>query len=197
MKKILYVAYGSNLNKQQMKARCRDAKLYATGTINDYELQFKGMPNGSYATIAPKKGGSVPVAVWEISQRDELMLDRYEGYPSHYFKRDIPVQTDAGEINAMVYIMNLRMGFGLPSPRYYLTVYNGYRDCGLDIDVLENAVINSTQKYYSSAVRRDEQQSFFDAESDDEPFDEEYEDEKYEEDDEEIDDDPFYFFSNI
>ena len=52
----LYVAYGSNLNKEQMKYRCPDSKVYATGVIEDYELQFKGRPNGAFATIAPKQG---------------------------------------------------------------------------------------------------------------------------------------------
>jgi len=94
MSKRLYVAYGSNLNLEQMKYRCPTAKLYGTGEIKNYELQFKGRQDSAFATIAPKEGASVPAAVWEIQPRDELSLDRYEGYPSHYFKRDIPVQLD-------------------------------------------------------------------------------------------------------
>lgn len=69
MSKRLYVAYGSNLNIRQMKYRCPGAKLYGTGVIDDYELQFKGQPYGAFATIAPKEGASVPVAVWEISEK--------------------------------------------------------------------------------------------------------------------------------
>lgn len=42
MSKRLYVAYGSNLNFEQMKHRCPTAKLYDTGIIEGYELQFKG-----------------------------------------------------------------------------------------------------------------------------------------------------------
>lgn len=52
----------------QMKYRCPTAKLYGTGTIKDYELQFKGHPESAFATIAPKEGASVPVAVWEYSR---------------------------------------------------------------------------------------------------------------------------------
>ncbi len=116
MSKRLYVAYGSNLNIRQMKYRCPGAKLYGTGVIDNYELQFKGQPHSAFATIAPKEGACVPVAVWEISEKNEQALDRYEGYPSHYFKQNVPVQLDGEEVNAMVYIMNLRMGFGMPSP---------------------------------------------------------------------------------
>ena len=82
MSKRLYVAYGSNLNIRQMKYRCPGAKLYGRGVIEDYALQFKGQPHGAFATIAPKEGASVPVAVWEISEKNEQALDRYEGYPS-------------------------------------------------------------------------------------------------------------------
>ena len=146
MSKRLYVAYGSNLNIRQMQHRCPTAKLYGTGIVSDYELQFKGQPNCAFATIAPKEGAFVPVAVWEISKQNEQALDRYEGYPSHYFKQNIPVQLDGEEVNAMVYIMNLKMKFGLPSPYYYQTVLEGYHDCGLDTEVLDQAVRNSSYR---------------------------------------------------
>ena len=97
-KKRLYVAYGSNLNIQQMRLRCPTAKLVGTGIVEDYELQFKGAANHSYATIAENEGETVPVAVWELQPRDEKFLDRYEGYPSHYFKQDISVKMDNGEV---------------------------------------------------------------------------------------------------
>lgn len=191
MSKRLYVAYGSNLNKKQMKYRCPTAKLYGTGEIKNYELQFKGHPNGAFATIAPKEGASVPVAVWEIQPRDELSLDRYEGYPSHYFKQNVPVQLDGEEVIAMVYIMNLKMGFGLPSPSYYHTVYEGYNDCELDTDILDKAVGESAQKFYSSAVRPSHQQNLFD-DYDEKDFDDEEEIEDGE-DDEMDESDPFYY----
>ena len=59
MSKKLYIAYGSNLNLKQMKYRCPTAKLVGKGTIENYELQFKGMPHCSYATIAH----------WQVSSR--------------------------------------------------------------------------------------------------------------------------------
>ncbi len=81
-----YIAYGSNLNREQMAQRCPDAKVVGTGEIKDYELLFRGNRNGAVATVEPKKGESVPVLIWEISPRDEVNLDRYEGYPRLYGK---------------------------------------------------------------------------------------------------------------
>lgn len=210
----LYVAYGSNLNIQQMAHRCPTARLYATGVIKDYELQFKGQPTSAFATIAKKSGSEVPVAVWEIQRADEYFLDRYEGYPSHYFKKDVPVELNDGrEVNAMVYIMNLRMGFGMPSTHYYRTVHQGYLDCKLDTGVLNKALGESAMRFYSSAVGTPSMQMRMnfpteptadDVDEDEEPIEDEDEelDEDYDEEDDIVDEepdeemdesDPFYF----
>lgn len=196
MSKRLYVAYGSNLNFEQMKYRCPTAKLYDTGIIEGYELQFKGEPTCAFATIAPKENASVPVAVWEIQPRDEMALDRYEGYPSHYFKQNVPVQLGGEEVGAMVYIMNLKRQFGMPSPHYYQTVLEGYHDCGLDTDVLDQAVKDSAQNFYKSYSRRSQQQTLFDYADygEEEPEDYDEEEELEENDEPELDESaPFYF----
>ena len=149
--KRLYVAYGSNLNTYQMKFRCPTARLVGTGIIKDHELQFKGRKDSAFATIAPSEGGSVPVAVWELQPRDEKALDRYEGFPNHYFKQDIPVEMKNGEtVNGMVYIMDLRQDFGIPSPGYVQTVSEGYHNCRLDTAVLKNAIRQSVSRYADS-----------------------------------------------
>ena len=106
MRRKLYIAYGSNLNKGQMAWRCPTARYVGTGMVEGYELKFKGRPEGAYATIDPKKGGKVPVAIWEIQPYDEFRLNQYEGYPNHYFTRNIPVKIGNHEVTGMVYIMN-------------------------------------------------------------------------------------------
>lgn len=144
----LYVAYGSNLNKEQMKDRCPGAEFVGTGSIENYELQFKGSLHGAHATIAPKEGSSVPVGMWTIKKRDESRLDMYEGYNlkgyCYYNKEQIPVKMDDGStLTGMVYIMDPRMDFGNPSKNYHDIVRQGYEDCGLDTNVLDQAVNDS------------------------------------------------------
>lgn len=169
MAKKLYVAYGSNLNKEQMRYRCPTAKYVGTGELQGYELQFKGRERSAFATIGRKDGANVPVGLWEIQARDERALDMYEGFPSHYFKRDVQVQMGNREVSAMVYIMNPRMNFNLPSPSYYATVHQGYKDCGLDTAALERALQDSTQHYYDNAVMY-QQQSLFDYDEDEDEW---------------------------
>ena len=138
----IYIAYGSNLNKQQMKGRCPTAKFLGTGIIEDYELQFKGSLHTAHATIAPKEGSQVPVGLWEIRKRDEENLDFYEGHPNYYFKQDVEVQTDGKTVRGMAYIMDLRMDFGNPRQGYYDIVFKGYEVlfCFRDISVKNVAI---------------------------------------------------------
>lgn len=73
-KKQLYIAYGSNINLEQMAYRCPHSKVVGTSEIKDFELEFR-----SVATIVPKKGATVPVLIWELDDRDLPILNRYEG----------------------------------------------------------------------------------------------------------------------
>ena len=59
--KKLYIAYGSNMDEEQMAFRCPTATLVGTAIVEGYELMFKGSRTGSYATIEPKEGSIVPV----------------------------------------------------------------------------------------------------------------------------------------
>lgn len=129
----LYVAYGSNLHKGQMNYRCKDAVEVETGVIKDYELLFKGSKTGAYATIERKEGSIVPVLVWSISEDDEKSLDRYEGYPKFYYKKDIEVLMDSGEvIEGIVYIMDETRKIGIPSKEYYNVIKESYKRLGFD-----------------------------------------------------------------
>ena len=178
--KRLYVAYGSNLNLYQMKFRCPTAKLIGTGIVKDHELQFKGRSDCAFATIAPSEGNAVPVAVWELKESDEKSLDRYEGFPSHYFKQEIPVEMkNSTTINGMVYIMNLRQNFGVPSDTYVHTVSEGCRSCRLDMSVLKDAIRQSVSRYADSisdriinTIGHDQQISLFDFDTADVDIDE-------------------------
>lgn len=77
----LYMAYGSNMNLEQMADRCRTAEVVGKGILKNYELLFRGARHGAVATVEPREGSSVPVVLWEIGAWDEVALDCYEGYP--------------------------------------------------------------------------------------------------------------------
>lgn len=128
-----YLAYGSNLNKVQMAVRCPNAKPVGTAVINGYQLLFKGSKTGAYLTIEKSPGKVVPVGVWMVSEEDEKALDRYEGYPDFYYKRNARVKMLNEEnklqvIEAFVYIMHEDREKATPTSYYLKTCIAGYWD---------------------------------------------------------------------
>ena len=127
MQKRYYIAYGSNLNIPQMRMRCPGARIIGTSVVPDYELLFKGSKTGAYLTIEPKEGESVPVAVWETTDADEAALDRYEGFPTFYYKKEMVlpiVGIRTGKVRkrqVYVYIMHEDRPIGVPSNQYVRT----------------------------------------------------------------------------
>ena len=123
-----YIAYGSNMVQEQMAYRCPDARLIGTGHIVGARLEF-------YLHVTVEKTGDkryrVPVAVWEINERDEKRLDRYEGFPSYYTKENWLVQmADGSQIEGMIYLMKL-IRHSPPTDTYYIAIEDAYRKLGL------------------------------------------------------------------
>lgn len=150
--KRYYLAYGSNLNVRQMKFRCPTARVVGTAVIEGYELLFKGSKSGSYLTIEPKEGSEVPVAVWEVLEQDELNLDRYEGFPTFYYKKEIQVvmkgiRSGKERVrDAFVYIMHEDRTHGIPSWHYVETCVSGYKTFGFDENLLLEAIGKSRRE---------------------------------------------------
>ena len=48
---MYYIAYGSNLNKEEMKQRCKDAKFVSLARLENYTLTYRGNPGRAYLNI--------------------------------------------------------------------------------------------------------------------------------------------------
>ena len=145
MSKKLYLAYGSNLNLEQMAQRCPTAVVAGISALKDYRLLFRGAYGGAVATVEPCEGKSVPVLLWEITPADEAALDRYEGFPYLYRKETVKVKHGGKTVSATVYIMNDGRDINLPGRYYYNIIRQGYLDCGFDTDVLMEALKHSAK----------------------------------------------------
>ncbi|MGF7184444.1 gamma-glutamylcyclotransferase (GGCT)/AIG2-like uncharacterized protein YtfP [Desulfitispora alkaliphila] len=144
MKTKLYIAYGSNMDEGQMAFRCPKAKLKGVSEVKDYRLIFKGSKTGTYATIEKAKGRKVPVVLWEIEATDEHNLDRYEGFPTFYYKQWLELDLDGEKIQGMVYMMDHNRKLGQPSYHYYKTLEDAYERFGFDKAILEKALEDSS-----------------------------------------------------
>ena len=82
----------------------------------------------------------MPVVIWEVDKTDEKALDRYEGYPTFYYKKDIKVQYkgvrtgNRRTVTAFAYIMHEERQIAVPSLFYLNTCLEGYDTFYFDKD---------------------------------------------------------------
>lgn len=151
-----YIAYGSNLNKHQMGTRCPSAEAVGTAVIDGWRLLYRR----SYLTIEQKTGRHVPVGIWRVDEESEKALDRYEGFPHFYIKREflLNVKMEDGtyrKLPCFAYTMNNGFPLELPRPGYRYVVDEGYRDFGLD-----RAILNKAYEDTVEGIRRKRKNSW-------------------------------------
>ena len=130
---MIYIAYGSNLNKRQMSKRCPNATPLGKMYLPDYKLVFRGV-----ADIEESKGDYVPVGLWSVTDYCIKALDRYEGVPRLYSRVYLE---DIG----FTYMMNSRDYYSSPMLPYLESIEEGYNDFGFGDTDLEKLVDLSQQ----------------------------------------------------
>lgn len=147
---LLYFAYGSNMNTNQMAFRCPDAEVVEAVRLNGYRLTFRtnGSGNG-VATILPEPGSHVDGVLWQISRRDEQHLDHYEGFPHLYGKEPVTIMDQLGNRReVMAYTMNqpYRDVPAMPSVSYLEGILRGCRQNGIETRTVLKAVQRTQQE---------------------------------------------------
>ena len=117
----LYAAYGTNLDPARMGSRCPHSPLHTTGWLTGWRLTFGGEEHGwdgALATIVQDTFERVFVAVYDVTDDDESVLDGWESADSGlYRKTRVRVATMIGEQLAWAYVLDAYEG-GLPSASY-------------------------------------------------------------------------------
>ncbi len=121
---MLYFAFGSNLNRKQIKRRCKNSQFISRHILKNYQLVFRSKYGA--ADIQRKKGSSVLGAIYDINKADEKKLDVYEEFPKVYVKKYFKI---LGK-KVMFYYMSNKTKQTEPSRRYLGSIIQGYKDCG-------------------------------------------------------------------
>ncbi len=137
---MLYFAYGSNMERVQLKRLCPKARFVAAAVLQDHGLVFSGgsrMWGGGVADIRDTPGKKVEGVVWEIAETQRKALDEYEGYPDLYVTKEVQVETTAGKVlTAFAYVM-ARPGREMPPSRpYKRLLISGAEEHGLSEDYI-------------------------------------------------------------
>jgi hypothetical protein len=133
-----YWAYGSNLSERAMAVRCPGAIKIQPLTLKNGALVFRGV-----ADVVTRQGARVHGGLWWISKEHEATLDAYEGVHSKFYLKKylrLKFKGIPEPIPALYYTMNMRRGIDPPNEDYLATLIDGYRDFGLPLRALEQAV---------------------------------------------------------
>jgi hypothetical protein len=124
----LYFAYGSNMDRDAMAARCPASSPIGPARLARHRLVI--MREG-YASVARDPRRVVRGILWRLALADVPALDRYESVATGlYSKRQLPVFTAAGPRLAMVYV-GRDAGPGIPKPGYLESVLAAARGLNL------------------------------------------------------------------
>ncbi len=126
---MLYFAYGSNMNRNQMVARCPGALLVETARLPQWEFRINGR---GVATIVQHPERTVHGVVWEINETHRASLDRHEGVAAGCYEirmMDVLLPCSSA-VSALVYVDPIQ-SHGSPWDDYLNRVVEGARQHGL------------------------------------------------------------------
>ena len=144
---MLYFAYGSNLDWNQMRERCPSAKFVCMAKLADHALAFTRRSETRRCGVAdavPKRGAHVWGVVYQIEEIDMDRLDASEGYrPSRprntnsYVREEQTVHENGDQtapLLAAVYFANKQNDPPLPSAEYKRLIVEGAKSWHLPED---------------------------------------------------------------
>lgn len=136
MKPIYYFAYGSNMDIDQMRRRCPNAKCVDTAVLHDWKFALDEV---GYATVCPAAGMEVPGLLWMLLDTDEAALDCYEGVGSGCYQKarvTVTARRIPQHVEALVYISLRGENDGARVPGYMGTITQAAKRAGFDDDYL-------------------------------------------------------------
>lgn len=138
---MLYFAYGSNLDTQQMSTRCPGARPVARAALLHHVMTFGGFSprwGGAVANVVRRPDGVVAGLLYALSVEHVEALDRFEGHPHAYQRERKLVVDETGKRHCAVLYRQPARGFRpCPPPQRYLRVIDtAYRRLGFDVEAL-------------------------------------------------------------
>lgn len=135
----LYLAYGSNLSREQMRHRCPGAIGIEPVTIPGWRLAFVGELSGNWgegavATLLRSSAHCALGMVYQITPEDEASLDQWEGVKRGFYSKEEGFARYCGE-PLYTYICSQGRE-GAPNPAYLGVLRQGFHDWRLLLDPL-------------------------------------------------------------
>jgi gamma-glutamylcyclotransferase len=140
---VLYFAFAANMLQAQMKRWCPASRFLKAAVLEGFRFVYDGFSvtwDGAVGNIVASANERVWGALYEITERDRLTMDAFEGYPRNYDHRDVDVKDREGAVHrAMTYFRTGRP-LGKPHPDYERIVIDGAKQCGLPDEYIDKAL---------------------------------------------------------
>jgi len=135
---VLYFAYGSNMNWNQMRERCPSSRFVGIAVLRDHRLAFtrESVSRGcGVADAVAEDGAQVWGVVYEIADLDVGKLDASEGFrpgrdKNSYYRRECLVFFDGGDrrpVTVSAYFGDPQPNPPLPNAVYKTLILTGGR----------------------------------------------------------------------
>jgi len=145
----LYFAYGSNMSRTGMRARCPNARAVGPARLDGYRF-FVGVDG--WGSVKPSRGDRVYGLLWRLTPRDIAAMHAYELlHAGLYVVRTLPVRLGARRVPAMTYLLR-RRAFGRPKPGYVELIAAAARDWKLPKRYIESVERWSTSRWTGARV---------------------------------------------
>jgi hypothetical protein len=146
---MLYFAYGSNMNWQQMRGRCPSARFVGVALLADHKLAFtrKSVNRGcGVADAVRERGRKIWGVVYKIADLDVGKLDMSEGYrpgreKNSYWRRECLVLLNGDEqrpLTACSYFGDPQPNPPPPNSEYKQLIVSGARHRHLPEDYVRD-----------------------------------------------------------
>ena len=122
-----------------MASRCPDSVKFDLGILSNYKFIINSR---GVASVIPIQNSSVEGIIWSISKKDEILLDRYEGVPKTYSRKEINLISKSSNnfVKVLIYIANDNLK-GAPK--------NNYLE-----KIIISAKINQFSKLYQQELKK-------------------------------------------
>jgi gamma-glutamylcyclotransferase (GGCT)/AIG2-like uncharacterized protein YtfP len=138
-----YFAYGSNADAQRLENRIKRKIKGERAELKDYSLHFSkdNTLTDAYADIIKKPGEVVYGVLYELTDKEIKILDKFEGIgvkgDESYARKVMKVLSNGKLYVAFAYIMSNKRNFEQPKDEYLEHIIKGFKEHGFNQTIID------------------------------------------------------------
>ena len=138
---ITFFAYGTNISQTEMKSHSQSSMFIGYGELQNFKIVFRGFQDHAIATLAKKRGSSVPIAIYDLTPSDRFTMDNYEKFPYAYVRKKAKAIFNGKVIKGFVYVLKIKLEPNIPNEDYIKALRLAYFEAGFDDKPVDDAII--------------------------------------------------------